>query len=151
MMVLVKIKVPAVSFAKFSPNGKFILVATLDNALRMERGHHVFSVDLLERYATKGCGAITCMATGNDVIVLGTSKGWVIRHDFGVGDSYDIDLSIGRPGEQSIHKVFVDPGGSHCIANVIGSSGADTYYTHAKWKKPRILGKLKGLVVNAVA
>ncbi|KAF3635250.1 hypothetical protein FXO38_24720 [Capsicum annuum] len=117
----------------------------------MERGHHVFSVDLLERYATKGCGAITCMATGNDVIVLGTSKGWVIRHDFGVGDSYDIDLSIGRPGEQSIHKVFVDPGGSHCIANVIGSSGADTYYTHAKWKKPRILGKLKGLVVNAVA
>lgn len=63
----------------------------------------------------------------------------------------DIDLSIGRPGEQSIHKVFVDPGGSHCIATIIGSSGADTYYTHAKWKKPRILGKLKGLVVNAVA
>ncbi|KAF3631695.1 putative LOB domain-containing protein 11-like [Capsicum annuum] len=117
----------------------------------MERRHHVFSVDLLERYATKGCGAITCMATGNDVIVLGTSKGWVIRHDFGVGDSYDIDLSVGRPGEQSIHKVFVDPGGSHCIATIIGSSGADTYYTHAKWTKPRILGKLKGLVVNAVA
>lgn len=117
----------------------------------MERRHHVFSVDLLERYATKGRGAITCMATGNDVIVLGTSKGWVIRHDFGVGDSYDIDLSVGRPGEQSIHKVFVDPGGSHCIATVIGSSGADTYYTHAKWTKPRILSKLKGLVVNAVA
>ncbi|CAN4101721.1 unnamed protein product [Withania somnifera] len=117
----------------------------------MDRRHHVFSVDLLERYATKGRGAITCMATGNDVIVLGTSKGWVIRHDFGVGDSYDIDLSVGRPGEQSIHKVFVDPGGSHCIATVIGSSGADTYYTHAKWTKPRILSKLKGLVVNAVA
>lgn len=63
----------------------------------------------------------------------------------------DIDLSVGRPGEQSIHKVFVDPGGSHCIATVIGSSGADTYYTHAKWTKPRILSKLKGLVVNAVA
>ncbi|XWS54223.1 hypothetical protein CRYUN_Cryun10bG0071100 [Craigia yunnanensis] len=28
------------------------------------------------------------MTAGNDVIVLGTSKGWVIRHDFGVGDSY---------------------------------------------------------------
>ncbi|KAH0671207.1 hypothetical protein KY289_025700 [Solanum tuberosum] len=129
----------------------FISICSEFHLFRMEGRHHVFSVDLLERYATKGRGAITCMATGNDVIVLGTNKGWVIRHDFGVGDFYDIDLSVGRPGEQSIHKVFVDPGGSHCIATVIGSSGADTYYTHAKWTKPRILSKLKGLVVNAVA
>lgn len=62
----------------------------------------------------------------------------------------DIDLSAGRPGE-SIHRVFVDPGGSHCIATVVSSGGADTFYTHAKWTKPRILNKLKGLVVNAVS
>ncbi|XAR55456.1 hypothetical protein NMG60_11035527 [Bertholletia excelsa] len=117
----------------------------------MEAGRQVFTVDLLERYASKGRGVITCMAAGNDVIVLGTSKGWIIRHDFGVGDSYDIDLSVGRPGEQSIHRVFVDPGGSHCIATVTGVGGADTFYVHAKWTKPRILSKLKGLVVNAVA
>ncbi|CAN1220528.1 Vacuolar sorting protein 18 [Linum perenne] len=117
----------------------------------MDQGRQVFTVDLLERYATKGRGVITAMAAGNDVIVLGTSKGWVIRHDFGVGDSYDIDLSAGRPGEQSIHRVFVDPGGSHCIATVVGTGGAETYYTHAKWSKPRVLSRLKGLVVNAVA
>ncbi|OMO96413.1 hypothetical protein CCACVL1_04963 [Corchorus capsularis] len=117
----------------------------------MDQGRQVFTVDLLERYAAKGRGVITCMAAGNDVIVLGTSKGWVIRHDFGVGDSYDIDLSAGRPGEQSIHRVFVDPGGSHCIATVVGTGGADTFYTHAKWTKPRVLSRLKGLVVNAVA
>uniref|UniRef100_A0A2P2LBE8 Vacuolar membrane protein pep3 n=1 Tax=Rhizophora mucronata TaxID=61149 RepID=A0A2P2LBE8_RHIMU len=111
----------------------------------------VFAVDLLERYAAKGRGVITCMAAGNDVIVLGTSKGWVIRHDFGVGDSYDIDLSSVRPGDQSIRRVFVDPGGSHCIATVVGGGGAETYYVHAKWNKPRALGKLRGLVVNAVA
>ncbi|KAG5551850.1 hypothetical protein RHGRI_010074 [Rhododendron griersonianum] len=117
----------------------------------MEVGRQVFSVDLLERYAAKGRGVITCMAAGNDVILLGTSKGWIIRHDFGVGDSFDIDLSVGRPGEQSIHRVFVDPGGSHCIATVVGTGGADTFYTHAKWTKPRVLSKLKGLVVNTVA
>ena len=50
-------------------------------------GRQVFTVDLLERYAAKGRGVITCMAAGNDVILLGTSKGWVIRHDFGLGDS----------------------------------------------------------------
>ncbi|TYJ47825.1 hypothetical protein E1A91_A01G018000v1 [Gossypium mustelinum] len=117
----------------------------------MDQGREVFRVDLLERHATKGRGVITCMAAGNDVIVIGTSKGWIIRHDFGVGDSNDIDLSAGRPGEQSIHRVFVDPGGSHCVATVVGSGGADTFYTHAKWTKPRVLSRLKGLVVNAVA
>ncbi|GMJ05536.1 vacuolar protein sorting 18 [Hibiscus trionum] len=117
----------------------------------MAQGRQVFAVDLLERYAAKGRGVITCMTAGNDVIVLGTSKGWIIRHDFGVGDSSEIDLSVGRPGEQSIHRVFVDPGGSHCIATVVGNGGADTFYTHAKWTKPRVLSRLKGLVVNAVA
>lgn len=58
---------------------------------------------------------------------------------------------MGRPGEHSIHRVFVDPGGSHCIATIVGTGGADTFYTHAKWTRPRLLTKLKGLVVNAVA
>ncbi|XP_024994050.1 vacuolar protein sorting-associated protein 18 homolog isoform X2 [Cynara cardunculus var. scolymus] len=117
----------------------------------MDFRRQVFTVDLLERYAAKGHGVITCMASGNDVIVLGTSTGWLIRHDFGGGDSYDIDLSTGRPGDQSIHRVFVDPGGSHCIATVVGTGVSDTYYMHAKWSKPRVLAKLKGLVVNTVA
>lgn len=58
---------------------------------------------------------------------------------------------MGRTGEQSVHRVFVDPGGSHCIATVTGNGGSETYYIHAKWNKPRVLSKLKGLVVNAVA
>ncbi|KAJ0110814.1 hypothetical protein Patl1_02164 [Pistacia atlantica] len=88
----------------------------------MDQMRQVFSVDVLERYAAKGRGVITY-----------------------------IDLSVGRPGEQSIHRVFVDPGGSHCIATILGSGGAETFYTHAKWSKPRILSKLKGLTLNAVA
>ncbi|CAI9101074.1 OLC1v1038315C3 [Oldenlandia corymbosa var. corymbosa] len=117
----------------------------------MDSRRQVFAVDLLERYAAKGHGVITCMAAGNDVIVLGTSKGWIIRHDFGVGDSYDIDLSAGRSGDQSIHRVFVDPGGSHCIATVVGPGGPDTFYVHAKWTRPRLLSRFKSLIVNAVA
>ncbi|KAI7981450.1 Vacuolar sorting protein 18 [Camellia lanceoleosa] len=113
----------------------------------METGRQVFSVDLPERYA-KGAWSYHMHGHCNDVIVLGTSKGWIIRHDFGVGDSYDIDLSTGRAGEQSIHRVFVDPGGSHCIATIVGGGGVDTFYTHAKWTRPRVLSKLKGLVVN---
>lgn len=47
--------------------------------------------------------------------------------------------------------MFVDPGGSHCIATVVGNGVSDTFYTHAKWNKPRVLPKLRGLLVNAVA
>ncbi|XP_023511653.1 vacuolar protein sorting-associated protein 18 homolog [Cucurbita pepo subsp. pepo] len=117
----------------------------------MDPGRPAFTVDLLERYAAKGRGVISCMSAGNDVILLGTSKGWVTRYDFGMGDSIDYDLSVGRPGEQSIHRIFVDPGGSHCITTIVGAAGADTFYMHAKWSKPRILPRLKGLVVNTVA
>lgn len=114
-------------------------------------GGRVFTVDPLERNAAKGHGVITCMAAGNDVIVLGTSKGWVIRYDFGVGDSLDLDLSVGRTGDQPAHRVFVDPGGSHCIATVLYNGSAETYYMHAKWGRPRALSRLKGVFVNAVA
>lgn len=54
----------------------------------MDTGGQVFSVDPLERNAAKGHGVITSMAAGNDVILLGTSRGWIIRHDFGAGDSF---------------------------------------------------------------
>lgn len=130
---------------------KDLIVLSSNQNYIMESGSKVFIVDLLERYAAKGHGVVTCMAAGNDVTVWGTSKGWIIRHDFGLGDSYGIDLSGGRTGDQSIHSVFVDPGGSHCIATIVGDGGAETFYIHAKWSKPRVLSKLRGLVVNAVA
>jgi hypothetical protein len=63
----------------------------------------------------------------------------------------ELDLSVSRTGDQHVHRVFVDPGGKHCLAVLLGTGGAETYYTHAKWRKPRMLSKLKGLVINAVA
>ncbi|XP_058739842.1 vacuolar sorting protein 18-like isoform X2 [Vicia villosa] len=77
--------------------------------LELDQGRQVFTVDLLERHATKGRGVITCMAAGNDVIVLGTSKGWVIRHDFGVGDSFvsTKEFILGTDNGQ-LHELAVD-------------------------------------------
>ena len=49
---------------------------------------HVFSVDLLVDHASKGHGVVTSMAAGNDVIVLGTSRGFLIRYDFNLGNSF---------------------------------------------------------------
>ncbi|KAF2294366.1 hypothetical protein GH714_009719 [Hevea brasiliensis] len=60
---------------------------------RWIKGRQLFTVDLQWRYAARGKGVITCMAARNDVTVIGTNKGRVIRHDFRIGDSYDIDRS----------------------------------------------------------
>lgn len=62
----------------------------------------------------------------------------------------ELDLSA-RGTEQWIPKVFIDPGGRHSLATCCSSASADTYYIHAKWKKPRVLSRLKGLTVSSVA
>lgn len=111
----------------------------------------LFSVDPLERQAARGHGAVTSMAAGSDVIVLGTSRGWLVRHDFSFEDAQDLDLGLGRSGEHAVHRVFLDPGGKHCVVTVIHPGGAETYYHHARWPRPRPLTRLRGLLVNAVA
>ncbi|CAM6102948.1 unnamed protein product [Calypogeia fissa] len=111
----------------------------------------IFSIDLLERHATKGHGLVTSMSAGNNVILVGSNRGWLVRHDFGGGDSLELDLNASRGVEHTIHRALIDPGGRHSLASVCSTAGAENYYMHAKWKKPRALSKLKGLVINAVA
>ncbi|KAJ7297796.1 hypothetical protein O6H91_Y035600 [Diphasiastrum complanatum] len=111
----------------------------------------MFTVDELERNASKGHGAITNVAAANNVILVGTNRGWLIRHDFSGGEVLELDLTTSRVVEQSVHKVFIDPGGKHALITIRSSAGAETYYIHSKWRKPRVLSKLKGLLVNAVA
>ncbi|XP_066352860.1 vacuolar sorting protein 18-like isoform X1 [Miscanthus floridulus] len=114
-------------------------------------GGQLFSVDPLERQAARGHGVVTSMAAGSDVIVLGTSRGWLVRRDFSLEDAHDLDLGSGRSGDHSVHRVFLDPGGKHCVATVVHPGGAETYYHHARWPRPKPLPRLRGLLVNAVA
>lgn len=46
----------------------------------------IFSVDTLERNASKGHGLVTDVAAGNNVLLVGTNKGWIVRHDFFAGN-----------------------------------------------------------------
>jgi hypothetical protein len=50
-----------------------------------------------------------------------------------------------------VHRVFLDPGGKHCVVTVIHPGGAESYYHHARWPRPKPLARLRGLLVNAVA
>lgn len=50
-----------------------------------------------------------------------------------------------------MHRVFLDPGGKHCVATVVHPGGAETYYHHARWPRPKLLPRLRNVLVNAVA
>ncbi|KAF0897711.1 hypothetical protein E2562_000427 [Oryza meyeriana var. granulata] len=66
-------------------------------------------------------------------------------------EANDLDLGSGRSGEHSVHRVFLDPGGKHCVATVVHPGGAETYYHHARWPRPKLLPRLRNVLVNAVA
>lgn len=50
-------------------------------------GTPILSVDVLERNAAKGHGLVTSVAAGNNILLVGTNTGWIIRHDFSGGDT----------------------------------------------------------------
>lgn len=114
-------------------------------------GTPIFSVDILERNASRGHGLVASVAAGNNILLVGTNTGWIVRHDFS-GDDATLELDLGARGmEQRIPKVFIDPGGRHSVFTVCSSSTADTYYLHGKWRKPRMLSRLKGSTASCVA
>ncbi|KAL5231592.1 hypothetical protein ABZP36_030368 [Zizania latifolia] len=64
--------------------------------------------------------------------------------------SFSSASSNSRSGEHYVHRVFLDPGGKHCIAIMVYPRGADMYYHHAGWLHPKQPPRLRGLLVNAV-
>lgn len=92
------------------------------------------------------------VAVAGDVVVVATSRGFLIRADLadaGVGAVQELDLQ--RPGGQACHAVHLDPSGTHCLAVCGGAGGThETLYVDVQWKKPRVLGKLKGMAVTAI-
>ncbi|EEE68143.1 hypothetical protein OsJ_26247 [Oryza sativa Japonica Group] len=93
------------------------------------------------------------MAARSDVIVLGTSRRLARRPRLLPSRTpmAHLDLGTGRSGEHSVHRVFLDPGGKHCVATVVHPGGAETYYHHARWPRPKLLPRLRNVLVNAVA
>ncbi|KAH7283931.1 hypothetical protein KP509_34G031500 [Ceratopteris richardii] len=113
--------------------------------------NQMFTVEVLERNPTRGHGVITCVAAGNNVIVVGTNRGWLIRHDFSGGDCLELDLNSSKASDQRVLRVFVDPAGRHTLLVVETSDGSETHYLHSRSKRTRILSRFKGLTICAVA
>eukprot|EP00898_Chlorokybus_atmophyticus_P003117 jgi/Chlat1/3806/Chrsp259S03935 len=120
----------------------------------------LFGVEAPERGISRGHGAVTALAIGNNRVAVGTGKGWVVRYDWAEGTSQEVELTTGKPGTADglIEAIFMDPSGIHVLACVrpnaiaAGQGAREFYYHHARWKKARPVARLKGLaLVTAVS
>ncbi|CAM9941342.1 unnamed protein product, partial [Discosporangium mesarthrocarpum] len=92
--------------------------------------------------------SILAVAVGNGVLVMGTSDCRVIRWDVD-GGSAPQEVEISRRPEDSIHKLFLDPTGSHLLVCL---HTGETYYLNARTNsRPKRLARWSGAVVEAVA
>ena len=62
-----------------------------------------------------------------------------------------LDVELSRAADASVKGLFVAPTGSHTLCMVQVDTTTEVHYIHSRWKKAKVLGKLKGVHITAVA
>ncbi|KAK9814445.1 hypothetical protein WJX72_006013 [[Myrmecia] bisecta] len=110
----------------------------------------MFSLETVERQIARGRGQVTAVAAASDSIVVGTSRAFLIRYDFSQGSAPVAELELSKAADASVRTIFVDPAGNHTLVALQIGAACETQYMHARWKKARVLNKLKGVSLTAV-
>lgn len=87
------------------------------------------------RYAP--AAPITGMVTANEQLVMAMANGRILRLHLANASEPD-DIEVTRK-EGDIHRLFLDPTGSHLV---IALKSEETYYLHKSWKKPKVRPRL---------
>jgi len=117
---------------------------------QLSRERPIFSVEIVERNIARGRGAVSAVAAASDCVVVGTTRGYLLRYDFSQGTAPVSELELSKAGAASVSAVFLDPAAQHVLACVSTDVVLENHYVHAKWKKSRLMSKLKGVAVTAV-
>ncbi|KAJ4324112.1 tethering complex subunit [Neodidymelliopsis sp. IMI 364377] len=88
-------------------------------------------------------------AVANNVLVLALSTGRILRIDLdSPADIDDIDLPK-KPSEIGVIKrLFLDPSASHLV---VTTTLAENYYLHTQSRTPKVLSRLKGVVIDSIS
>lgn len=83
----------------------------------------------------------------SDMLAMGLASGVIILIELQHSDKV-IRVPIPRkPADMTIHKIFMDPSGSHII---VTSAQGENWYMYRQWKKPRQLKGFK-MVIESIA
>ncbi|KAL6783732.1 VPS18 [Auxenochlorella protothecoides x Auxenochlorella symbiontica] len=113
----------------------------------------IFDLALLRDFMSRGRGTPVAVALSGDTLVVATSRNFLLRADLSDGGQASVvEIDLQRPGDAVCRQVWLDPLGSHCLVAASAATGApETLYVDSAWKKARILSKMKGMALTAVA
>eukprot|EP01102_Stenamoeba_stenopodia_P010615 TRINITY_DN321_c1_g3_i2.p1 TRINITY_DN321_c1_g3~~TRINITY_DN321_c1_g3_i2.p1 ORF type:complete len:980 (-),score=215.52 TRINITY_DN321_c1_g3_i2:2222-5161(-) len=86
------------------------------------------------------------MSVCSNLIVMAIENGTLHRLHL----SRPQDVKYIEVTKEPIHKIFLDPTGKFLIISVLGHH-PENYFLHASWDRPRVLSKMRGIVINSVA
>ncbi|KAJ3158697.1 hypothetical protein HDU86_002662 [Geranomyces michiganensis] len=72
----------------------------------------------------------------------------IYRIDLGKSDAIDEVEPMLRQKTDRVRRVFLDPAAKHML---ISTEAGDNFYLYCKWKKPRLLSKFRGILIESVA
>ncbi|XP_014671555.1 PREDICTED: vacuolar protein sorting-associated protein 18 homolog [Priapulus caudatus] len=100
-----------------------------------------------QRINFKPRDSISHLVVSNTMLVLAMKRNMLLRIDLKQPDSPE-EIDIGRPDDDKIHKLFLDPTGQHLLISMEHST--EVLYLSKNSKKVRQASKMKGNVVSAV-
>ncbi|ORY51491.1 hypothetical protein BCR33DRAFT_655948 [Rhizoclosmatium globosum] len=104
----------------------------------------------LDRVQFSFPGTLVAVAVANNfmVVALAAQQQWLFWIDLGQTQSIEeIEVPV-RVKTDAIRKLFLDPLARHLI---ISTELGDNYYLYRGWKKPKILSKFKGILIESIA
>ncbi len=63
-----------------------------------------------------------------------------------------LEVELSKAAGAKATGVWMDPEGNHMLVAVsVAGTGHESHYVHARWKKSRVIGKLKNVAVSCLA
>ncbi|KXZ53918.1 hypothetical protein GPECTOR_6g836 [Gonium pectorale] len=115
-------------------------------------------IDTAIRQASRGRGAVTCVTASNEVVLVATTRGFLLRYSWDEnGNERVTEVEVLASRQQADHRIaalFTDPAAVHVLAAVRASGGGgggggggpagEVYYLHRRWPRARALAELRG-------
>ncbi|GLC42145.1 hypothetical protein PLESTB_000635800 [Pleodorina starrii] len=121
-------------------------------------------IDTTIRQASRGRGAVTCVTASNDVILVATARGYLLRYSWDEnGNERVSEVEVVGPKQLSDHRIaalFMDPWANHVLVALRGPGGgggaggggggssaashaSEVYYVHRRWTRAKALTELR--------
>lgn len=108
----------------------------------------MFSVEKVDMQFSVSADFVAAQVA-SDILVLALGTGRILRIDLKHSANIeDIDLPKKAADIGVIRKLFLDPTASHLL---IATTSGENFYLHAQSRLPRLLSRLRGVIIECVA